>query len=721
MDRPVDRRTLLRRAAAGAGLVLFAGSEALAHPIRDVTGSGGATGSAAQVPGPAALRELRDAVRGAVVAPGDRGYDAARTVFNRRFASVRPPAVVRVRDAADVQAAVRWAGRHDVALVARSGGHGYNGGSTSATAVVIDLGSLAGVALSGGGIARVGPGARAIDVHAALARRGAAVPLGSCPTVGVGGLTTGGGMGLASRRLGLTLDRTVSIDVVTADGKLQTVDAGNDPDLYWALRGGGGAFGIVTAIRLQVHRVRRAAYFFASFPRESATEALAAWDTLAPSAPAALTAILTLPAGGGRVTVLGQHFGSEAGLRRLIAPLSRLPGARISSGVSDYLALQRRWAGCADGGLAACRAYHPTTFAASSLYVSRRLSDAGRRAIVSAARHATLVLDAYGGEVGEVGAAATAFVHRDVRFSVQILSYQPVAPARAAVRRARAAIDAYGDGAYQNYADPDLSGALRAYYGTNLPRLPRSSAQSIPTAGSARRRGCVDSRGARRRGQVLHCNTGNRFAAVQDLTPWALTRPDPLGPQSHPRGASSQPTPRRGSRTTATRRSGRKKIRARMNRLRRGCQRPRLVTVEASMRRCSSQAAAPSCRRRSRTRPKACASAATPPAAERVIERPGDELFAPGVAAGLPEQRAGALDKPGALAGERECGRLDALAAEAGRDRAGGDERADELRLVGSEALALVAHALAVARRAPPRATAASIARSSASSSSPGG
>jgi FAD/FMN-containing dehydrogenase len=420
---------------------------------------------------PAQIRALRRAVRGPVHTPGEHGYDAARFLFNRRFDGIRPPAVVRVRDAADVRATVRWAERFDVPLTVRSGGHAYNGASISRRAVMVDLRSLDGVKLSDG-IATVGPGARNIDVYAKLARHGVTIPSGSCPTVGIGGLATGGGMGLAGRELGLTIDRVRGYDVVTADGRKRHADADTDEDLYWALRGGGGSFGIVTAVRLRVRHVQRAAFFRITFPAGSREEALAAWDDLAPGAPDALTAILTLTGSG--ASAFGQFFGSERRLRQIVAPLARVPGASsISSGTSGYLALQRRWAGCADGGLAACHAYNRTTFAASSLYVADKLSAAGRRAFVDATGSgATLILDAHGAAIRRVAPGATAFVHRHVRFSVQILSYTSLATARDRVRRARAKIAPYGNGqAYQNYADLDLAGARRAYYGANYERL----------------------------------------------------------------------------------------------------------------------------------------------------------------------------------------------------------------------------------------------------------
>lgn len=460
----LSRRQLLQRSAAGAGLLV--GGMPCAAAREPLTGR--------------QMRALRAAVRGRVLTPGGAGYDQARVVFNRRYDGVRPPAVVQVRDAADVRAVVAWADAYGVPLTARSGGHAYNGGSTSRHAVVVDVGGLDRIALSDG-IATVGPGARLIDVYAALARRGATVPAGSCPTVAVGGLTTGGGMGLAGRALGLTLDRVTSFDAVTADGRARRVDAATEDDLFWALRGGGGSFAIVTAVRLRVHRVRRAAWFRVTFPAAAREEALAAWDALAPDAPRELTAILTLTGTG--ATAFGQFLGSERALRRLVAPLGRVAGASaVATGGADYLELQKRWAGCAEGGLAACRRGERSSFAASSIYVSRRLPAAGRRAFAAAAdAGATLILDACGGAIGRVAPDETAFVHRDARFSVQVLSYAALPVARARVARARRLIARYGNGqAYQNYADPSLPDARRAYYGANLERLERIKAELDP-------------------------------------------------------------------------------------------------------------------------------------------------------------------------------------------------------------------------------------------------
>jgi FAD/FMN-containing dehydrogenase len=429
------------------------------------------------------VSELRHLVRGPVLTPGD----SRALVYDERWQRRRPRAVVQALDAADVQAVVRWAARTKVPLAVRSGGHSYGGWSTVNHGVVLDLRRLRGVHLHGQ-TATVGPGAQLIDVYAALARHGVTVPAGSCPSVALGGLALGGGMGLAARDRGLTLDNVRALELVTADGRLRRVDARSQPDLYWACRGGGGAFGVATRFTLSVHPARRAAWFTCSWPWASATEALAAWQRWAPHTDPRLTSIFTLS--GGRVSAIGQHRGSERGLRALIAPLRRVAGGRLTTGTAGYLDLMRRWAGCLDLSLHQCHTVPGGTlprarFAAASAYVSRRIPAAGRRALAAAVAHrGALLFDAYGGAINRVGPHATAFVHRDALFCVQALIYFDAAGTHDALgwlRQAKRALAPHADGqAYQNYADPELGDWRSAYYGSNRARLERIKAAVDP-------------------------------------------------------------------------------------------------------------------------------------------------------------------------------------------------------------------------------------------------
>jgi len=449
------RRDFMQRAAAGAALLTLGPlAEAVAAPL----------------PG-RQLRALRNAVRGQVLAPGNSGYNAARVLFNTRYDGIRPPAVVKVANSADVQAVVKWAAKYDVPLVARSGGNAYNGSSTSKSAVVVDVTGLNTVAVSGDTVV-IGPGGRLLPTQARLARRGLTFPAGSCPNVAVGGHALGGGMGLSGRADGLALDRITAIRVVTADGRKRRVTASKNEDLFWALRGGGGSFGIVVAFEIDPVRATDGAWYSVTYPASQRAEALAAFQGFAPETSPKLMSILSITPTGAQA--FGQYLGSESQMRALLGPLTRVSGARLSTSAASHMALLRRFAGCAAGAsVAQCTAIARQPFDASSVYFADPVPSAGRRAFVQAAdAGATLLCDSYGGAVSRPAPDATAFVHRKVLFSVQIAKYGPIGTAVAEVGRARKLIAPFGNGqAYQNYCDLKIKNPLKAYYGSNLPRL----------------------------------------------------------------------------------------------------------------------------------------------------------------------------------------------------------------------------------------------------------
>ena len=484
----LDRRSLLLRAGAAA---LAAGT-----PFGWELVGAGAQGSTTQ----RRLRELSRALRGPLLTPSSSGYRSAALVYNERYDGTRPLAVARCASASDVQDCVRWAAKYDVRVAARSGGHSYAGYSTT-TGLVIDVSGLDAINVgTGATTATIGAGAQLIDVYAGLARRGVTIPAGSCPSVGIGGLAQGGGIGLASRKLGMTCDNIIALDIVTADGRLLRCDADTNEDLYWACRGGGGGnFGVVTRFVFRTFRVRSAAYFFARWPWGAAEDAIAAWQSFAPEAPDELMSLLNLSTGGPTVTCVGQYFGSAGSLRGLLGPLRR-SGASISTGSSSYLALQKRWAGCADMGLAQCHTRGESAggtlaraiFAGKSDYFARALSGSARRTMTryieqrnGQSGSGAIVLDAYGGKINSVKPGATAFVHRDQLFSAQYLSYW--GSSRGAgqglrwIRSFRAAMQGAASGfAYQNYIDPDLRSWKKAYYGSNYNRLVRVKTQYDP-------------------------------------------------------------------------------------------------------------------------------------------------------------------------------------------------------------------------------------------------
>ncbi len=195
---------------------------------------------------PTDLTQLANALTGDVLAPGSAEYDEARLVWNRLH-DRRPAAIVRAANAEDVQLAVAFARQADLDIAVRSGGHSLAGYSTGDGVVVIDLRGLRGLHIDPQTrTVYAGAGLTAGQVTAATAEHELAVPFGDTSTVGIAGLTLGGGIGYLARKHGLAIDHVRSFEVVTADGELVTASASENADLYWALRGGGGNFGIVT-------------------------------------------------------------------------------------------------------------------------------------------------------------------------------------------------------------------------------------------------------------------------------------------------------------------------------------------------------------------------------------------------------------------------------------------------------------------------------------------
>jgi len=469
VDGAIDRRGFL----AGAG--------AIGVSLGIGTGAGGAARAAARASGPP--------VRGQVIRRGASGFSQAAHVYNELYDGVLPNLVARPLDAADVRTAVQWGVAHGVPLRARSGGHSYAGYSTLSGGMVLDLRNLRGISIdTRKRTATIGAGSQLIDVYSALAARGLTIPAGSCPSVGIAGHALGGGMGLAGRQFGLTADNILSARIVTADGLLRTADKNTNPDLYWALRGGGGGnFGVVTGFTFRVHPVpRTVAGFTVSWPWSQAADALAAWQAWGPHARSQITSIFHLSASGGvtTVNVSGQYFGPASDLGGLLAPLTAVGGACVSAGNFGYLQAQLMWAGCSSISLTACHTQGTRpggtlardSFQAKSDYVAKPLPAAARQALVAAAEqrltitgHGAILFDCYGGAINRVKPAATAFVHRNVLFCVQYLSYGGGAPwLTSTAAKMRPYVTG---GAYFNYTDPGLKGWQTAYYGSNYQRL----------------------------------------------------------------------------------------------------------------------------------------------------------------------------------------------------------------------------------------------------------
>jgi hypothetical protein len=263
-----------------------------------------------------AAAELQPLLRGTYVDPSSPEYDEARALYNAMI-DKRPAGIARCADVADVIAAVRYAREHEMRVAVRSGGHNGAGLGSVDGGLVIDLAPMRGVIVDPHTeTARVQAGALLGDVDHATHAFGLAVPAGIISTTGVGGLTLGGGLGHITRRCGLTVDNLLSAEVVLADGTPVAASPDENPDLFWALRGGGGNFGIVTSFEFRCHEVANVIAGPVLYDLDDAAELLAWWREFGPAQPDELGgffAFLSVPP--------GPPFPEELHLRKVCAIL----------------------------------------------------------------------------------------------------------------------------------------------------------------------------------------------------------------------------------------------------------------------------------------------------------------------------------------------------------------------------------------------------------------
>nr|WP_237535557.1 FAD-dependent oxidoreductase [Streptomyces sp. SID3343] len=470
---------------AGAGGVARGAAAFERPPLRGVSGRR-VPGSVAAPPDWSVLKTRLD---GRLLLPQDQEYGVARLGYNELYDGRLPAAVARCTSAADVQSCLDAARCHEVPIAARSGGHSYLGYSVPNGGLVMDLRPMAQVHVQSDGTVQVGAGARLIEVYAALAQAGRLLPAGSCPTVGIGGLTLGGGIGVLTRKYGLTCDRLVSADVVTADSRVLTVSECSEPDLYWALRGGGGGnFGVVTRFTFDTEPAPALTVFSLRFPAGSAgsvASVVGAWQQWVADAPPELWSNCVV-SGGTPPTcrVGGCYVGADSALNplldRLVTAAATQPGSRTVHGKS-YLDAMMYMAGCADDTLAQC---HPTSeggrlpraaFVAVSRVLTAPLDGQAVVGLMAGRVGTDLLLDSMGGAVSRLAPDATAFPHRSALATAQIYASTTPAGAAAATVAVNAVRDGLGalgaTGAYVNYIDASLPDWGTAYYGENLARL----------------------------------------------------------------------------------------------------------------------------------------------------------------------------------------------------------------------------------------------------------
>jgi FAD/FMN-containing dehydrogenase len=528
--RPVNRRTFLRRigavSVAGPFAALLASCTRAASRTATVGSPVPTSGGTASPTGRPPLRwdDLATTLRGDLIRPGTPRYPIERLDYNPRFDAIHPRAIVIAASAGDVSKTILFARDHRLGFAARSGGHSYGGYSLS-DGIVIDLSRLSSVRPDPGGqTATVGAGASVIGVAAALAPTGAVVPVGTCPTVGMGGLTLGGGQGVVGRRFGLTCDSLRSATVVLADGSVVRCDEQTNADLFWGLRGaGGGNLGVVTSFTFATHPLAKVTAFSMVWPWSSAADVVAAWQEWGPGAPAALWSSCRLrwiPGTGPVVSVSGAWSGAPSALGAQLDELAAAAnGAASRSTVTlSPLDAARYFAGCSGSSIDECRLAirggtltREGSIAKSDFFdgpispgvvdsILGWVEDRGSSPVL-AANTAGALFDAWGGAIADLRSDETAFPHRRARFLAQefvTFAGSLAADELASERRWLASLwrafrPAASGFAYVNYIDPDLEDWLHAYYGSNLARLVDVKrrydpddvfrfAQSIPTS-----------------------------------------------------------------------------------------------------------------------------------------------------------------------------------------------------------------------------------------------
>ena len=439
-----------------------------------------------------AADELGGVLRGTVIGAGDDGYDAARAVHNGMI-NRRPGAIVRCGDAADVMAVVDFARRHDVLLAVRGGGHNAGGLGMCDDGIVADLSAMRGVRVDPAArTARVEGGALLRDLDHATHGVGLATPCGILSTTGIGGLALGGGLGHLTRQHGLTVDNLLEADVVLADGTMVTASERDHPDLFWALRGGGGNFGVVTSFLLRLHPVSTVNAGPMLWDLDQAGDVLRWYREFLPAAPERLSgffAFLTVPPAPPfpehlhlrkMCGVVWCHNGDAAECARLLAPV-RASIPPVLDGVHEvpYPALQSVFDPLYPPGL---QWYWRADFFRE---IPDEAIETHLRFAEAPTMHSTMHLYPIDGAAHRVGDADTAFAHRDATWAGVIVGVSPD-PAEAGTIR-EWAVDYWtalhptsAGGAYVNFMMAEGEERIRSSYRGNYDRLSRIKAEYDP-------------------------------------------------------------------------------------------------------------------------------------------------------------------------------------------------------------------------------------------------
>ncbi len=476
----MNRRRFVQSSLAAAVAASLPASQGLAAILSGSMGVdadiNAITGDGAEVTlKQAAVKELGESLRGNLLLPGHEVYEEARRVLNASI-NKRPALIVQCMGVADVKNAVDFARESNLLVAVKCGGHSFSGKSTCDGGMMIDLSTLRSV--------RVDPKRRIANVsggsllgamdHDTMAF-GLVTTAGTVSHTGVGGLTLGAGFGRVGRRFGLALDNVLGLDIVTADGKLLHVDADENPELYWGLRGGGGNFGIVTNFDFQLHSMQREVVGgTVLFPMSEAKSVLSFFADYAADAPDELYldgGVMSSPSGPAGALLHICYSGPMNKADRLIDPI-RKAGTPIFDGIQamDYVALQR------SGDTSDPRARGSYIKSGFATEISPEMIDDVLYGMKEdPVRGMTVYWQHAGGEIGRTASDATAFAHRHVKHDTLMLMDWPVdvdsTPHVKWLKEYWATVEPHTRGAYANDIGDVPQDAVHRNYGGNYDRL----------------------------------------------------------------------------------------------------------------------------------------------------------------------------------------------------------------------------------------------------------
>jgi FAD/FMN-containing dehydrogenase len=420
------------------------------------------------------LEQLRVSLDGELFTAESPGYERVRLPQNSAFDGVRPQVVVLCRSEADVARSIAYAAAAGMRATPRAGGHCFAGRSSSSD-LVLDVSPLDEITMQADGSVWIGAGARLGAVYRSLHAAGRTLPAGCGSTVGIAGLTLGGGIGLLGRSYGLTCDRLRAARIVLADGRTVQCDGDREPELFWALQGaGGGQFGVVTSLRFDTVPEPLMYRIQAEWTPAEPAALVAAWQAWAPSASDELTLDLTLERQRGaapRATLLGASVVSEAKTNLLLddffSTIASRPARLRTEGPLPYSALK-------DGLVDRGRSSAKDPIRIRSEFFSRSMSERATDSVVAllsgpeGAMHRRLTFTAMDGAYNRPAEDATAFAHRNERFMLEHVG----APDDAWVDASWSTAHPEASGrVYPNFPDAALSDPLWAYHAGNGPRL----------------------------------------------------------------------------------------------------------------------------------------------------------------------------------------------------------------------------------------------------------